>query len=206
MTASAAIRSLCLPLAFCAILLALCTGCEQSTSPSADTPLVKLAVGNSWQYRITDWSGTRTGEIKIHGAETHAGEQWYRVFSWTHTMLANRDDGLWVRSRSRDSNELLLAKYRVRPGETYGGDTLILFSVEGEPIPCIHSVHVDAVNRWTTVPAGTFICTVYTESLWGVNTNTLYHRATYSLAPRIGFVKIDDWTYGLYELTGANLQ
>ena len=187
-----------------AVVLLVLFSCEQPTVSFNHEPLLPEAEGRTWTYIRSSWNSADTVNYTIYKAEMINGEQWYSFDLGMHpaSMFTNRDNGMWVRPRYDTSSDLLLIKYGAWTGDMYGAENIVLHSIEGEPIYCIHSVRVDAVNNMVTVPAGTFSSTVYTETLRGRDSRALYDQVTYWTVPGVGFVRIKN-QYELYELMGT---
>lgn len=103
----------------CGLLTATCS--KDPSGPNETVPLIPLSVGNQWVYQISayDTSGhldsTWVDTVEVVQDTVITGERWYRAESteggvflllyrggagrerWLAPLLANRQDGLWIR-------------------------------------------------------------------------------------------------------------
>jgi hypothetical protein len=78
------------------------------------------------------------------------GQQWFSVPPFTNDeYLQEREDGIWV--RTKEDEEFLFYKFPIALGATWSAGTINnKFNFE-----------VTALEKQTTVPAGTFPCVIY---------------------------------------------
>ncbi len=171
------------------------------------TPFTPLAIGNTWVYENKD-DGIRSTD-RVAGMVLFDGQPWYLVRT-TETPLDPEGDTepvvteLWLTHREgveadalvdidedsftlRLSSENHFLRHPVKVGDTYA-------SSKDDP-----SVRVEvlAVDQEVKTPAGTFVCTVYRETIDDIEDYSF----TAYLAPGVGIVRYTTESDGLRSST-----
>ncbi len=157
-------------------------GCSKESSnpgaPGNSGGMVPLAVGNSWTTRNYEYDfSTRQLLLKDTSSETIArdsligGEKWY-CFS-ASDMFANRSTGVWY--YDSENGPQMQFKYPAHAGDAY------VWYTGKSSSPDTVAVTVLSLNESITLPAGTFSCHVYRETMSG----TPYVSTVY-VAPGVG--------------------
>jgi hypothetical protein len=134
---------------------AIISGCSDSTAPMLPTPVMPLAIGNRWVYRVT---GGALDTVEIVGAREVGGETWYEGSD--SILYTNRADGLWTSPLGQPPIHVALANPRIGDTVVYGVASVLLPGAsETVELPLVKSV--TDTDSAVTVPAGKLQCDHY---------------------------------------------
>ncbi len=162
----------------------LVTSCgDKSTGPKKPGFLMPLAVGNQWEYAITDYD-TNSVVISVDTVLLEIVKDTL-IQNMTFSIItangvrdpeifwpSNQSDGVWV-FIPFDSTLALAFKYPASVGDriTFGQDSMV----------------VAYTNKSVTVPAGTFPCYQYNQYSSGLL------EQIWSFSPNVGMIKAEDY-------------
>ena len=205
-----------LPLLTLSLCLSIARAQEENANPDAAqaqteekqaTPFTPLAIGNTWVYENKD-DGIRSTD-HVAGMVLFDDQPWYLVRT-TETPINPEDKAepvvteLWLTHRDgveadalvdidedtftlRLSSENHFLRHPVKVGDTYA-------SSKDDPTV---RVEVLAVDQEVKTPAGTFACTVYRETIEGIDDYSF----TAYLAPGVGIVRFTTESDGVRSST-----
>ena len=168
--------------------LVLLLSCSECTSPELDNlnGLIPLKMGNSWNYKFTDYDSSGTIVQTENQIETIVKDTtitnsiWYSYnYLPNGVWFTNKTDGYWSFVKKGTGNivkdtSTIVFKYPTNVGDVYGN----------VDIP----KEVIATNEEITVPAGTFKVIHITTNYQSLNNYLLNSFETY-IAPKIGVIK-----------------
>jgi hypothetical protein len=165
------------------LLILLAASCDKSTNPKPPDVLIPLAIGNQWEYAITDYDtnsvviSVDTVLLEIVKDTVIQNMTFYIITAdgirdpeifWP----SNQSDGVWLFILA-DSTMALAFEYPASVGDriTFGQDSMVV----------AHS------NASVAVPAATFQCYQYNQY-----SSNLLEQIWY-FSPNVGLVKTEDW-------------
>lgn len=182
-------------LAFAVVIAA---GCSSDNGTNGGDPIpnviVPLTLGNTWVGTQVEYDSTGAEVVSftqtffVNQDTVIAGDRWYAI-AGARILLANQNDGLWIRYGFQDTLDLLdpamYARYPAVVGQSWQSG-----------IDLSSTVSVVSVDTSITVPKGTYKCHLYR---WVRDSgNRIDH---YFLAPKTGWIKTE-----FYRFTGGGTQ
>ena len=195
-----------------ALAVMLVAGCSDDNGTNGGDPIpnviVPLALGYTWAGTQIEYDFTGAEVVDFYQTffvnqdTTIAGERWFAI-AGAKILLANRDDGLWIRYGFQDTLDLqepaMYAKYPTTVGQSWQSG-----------ISLSATVTVVSVDTSVTVPKGTYSCYLYE---WVRDSGTRIDR--YFMAPKAGWIKTEfhrfteggsQYLYGNWELEELELK
>lgn len=195
-------------LAFSTVVFAVivAAGCSSDKGPNGGDPIpnviAPLALGNTWGGTQIEYDSTGAEVVNfyqtffINQDTTIAGERWFAI-AGAKILLANRNDGVWIRYGFQDTLDLqdpsMYAMYPATVGQSWQSG-----------IGLSATVIAVSVDTSITVPKGTYNCHLYR---WVRDSGTRIDH--YFIAPKTGWVKTEyyrftdggtQYLYGSWEL------